>query len=989
MTISASFTVGGVSNPAAHTAAYSSTVSLALVSTTGAGTILWEVVACSKSGASLPSVTRAGTPNGATASFVLPSDPGDGLGRAYLVKCSVSDSRTTVVEYAVVGALNAAGLLPIVPGEENARDATHGWSQTVNQALASTATPVPTTLGTPVADIAALKAVGASDRVDNQSRAVGSPAQVWIYSSGTGAGFASDDLTVVRPTDVLLANNGRWYPASPSAVVPTIAALRLAVAGALSCIHVQSYSALGDGGGDVFDYDASDTTSVDNSGTVIVAGARRWKRRIAKGKYRKAHFGAKSDVVHLTSVSVGAGSTALTKSGGSAFTSADVGKVIVIHGGGVDHGGGAIDPHPTTIAAYVGANAVTLTAPVTTAVVARSANYGTDDTSAIQATLTAITTYLQGGNAHFDMMGTGGQSMITTTLSLGASPIGVTITSDKRSRDILNADLIWGGALHGRMLLVRAAHAGSIDGLGFNGNGLADYCVQFDHQLGDTVTEHWVLDKNFFTGARIASVLIGTRIADGVPPANAGDLQNIEIRNTYFLPSQVYGLAGPLACVLQRSPNAVGNVLICPQFVGNCDFYSPTYGLLVESGHMGVDHGCAVGINSYVFAASQDGTNIPGSFHVADVEVQSPYLCSMNTAGGAATEQRPCSMRDVYQGDIFGVGASHSAYVKSNGYGMMRFDNVHMDNHLFIDNATSLVSIEGLVFNSGKGIVGTGSGTEEGSYYTILTSKWKRRVGEILGNLTFDSASPWFIQQAKRTGTGANAGNAGEIIGQQGQDQTGGAANNNGGDITVYGGPAGTGGAGAAGTQGVVNIGGRVTNIGPAGDILAIAKATATYGAITAATALTTGLKIVASAGTQLIDLVTNTLYSSADTVHFRNTAQGADQLVVTTTGVTVCNVNAPNGTMQCEGATGVELKSNGTVRFKCDNTGIGFFNTAPVAQPTRVGLLTDATGGSGATTLVDVGAVPTQANINNNFASVLLKINALESVLHGNGLTT
>ncbi len=281
MTISAAFLVNGTGNPAAHVCSYSSTVTLSLLSTTGAGAILWEVVACSKSGASLPTPTRSGTPVGASAGFNLPGDPGDGLGRAYLVKCSVSDTRNTAVEYAVVGAVNAAGLLPIVPGEENARDATHGWSQTVNQALASTASPVPTSLGTPVASIAELKAIIAADRVDNQSRAVGTPAQVWIYSSGTGANFASDDLTVVKPTDVLLSSNGRWYPASPSAVVPTIAALRLAVSGAQSSIHVQAYSTKGDGGGGTFDFDTSDTTSADDGGVLIVAGVCRYRRRFS------------------------------------------------------------------------------------------------------------------------------------------------------------------------------------------------------------------------------------------------------------------------------------------------------------------------------------------------------------------------------------------------------------------------------------------------------------------------------------------------------------------------------------------------------------------------------------------------------------------------------------------------------------------------------------------------------------------------------------
>lgn len=329
MSISAAFTVNAASNPNTHIAAYSSTVSLALLSTTGAGTITWTIVACSKSGADLPTITRAGTPNGSTASFPLPSDPGDGLGRAYLVKCTVSDSRSTVVEYAVVGASNAAGLLPIVPGEENVRDATHGWSQTLNQALASTATPVTTTIGAPVASIAALKAIAGADRVDNQSRAVGSPAQIWIFSLGTGANFASDDLTVVRPNDILLANNGRWYPASPSAVVPTVAALRLAVAGTQSCIQVQSYSTKGDGGGGIFDYDASDTTSTDDGGHVIVAGSCRYLRRRPGDRFQATHYGVKADGRRKSDGKLTLGAATVTSATAN-FKASDIGKLCIL-----------------------------------------------------------------------------------------------------------------------------------------------------------------------------------------------------------------------------------------------------------------------------------------------------------------------------------------------------------------------------------------------------------------------------------------------------------------------------------------------------------------------------------------------------------------------------------------------------------------------------------------------------------------------------------
>lgn len=295
MTISAAFTVNGNPNPAGHTAAYASTVTLALTSVTGASSIVWEILASSKSDETLPVITRTGTPLGSSATFPLPADPSDGLGRAFLVKCTVSNTVDTEIEYGVVGAVNAAGLLPIVPGEENFRDATHGWSQVVNEALASTATPTPTTFGASVADLTALRAISSANRADNQSRAVGSPVSTWVFSSGSGAGFADDGKTIVRPDDVLLASNGRWYNAAGAPIVTTIDALRLAVSGKHDSVIVKSYSSAGDGGEGHFDYDSADTTSTDDGGIIIVAGTRRYKRRIGGHKIDVRWFGAKGN----------------------------------------------------------------------------------------------------------------------------------------------------------------------------------------------------------------------------------------------------------------------------------------------------------------------------------------------------------------------------------------------------------------------------------------------------------------------------------------------------------------------------------------------------------------------------------------------------------------------------------------------------------------------------------------------------------------------
>ena len=144
--ISATFTVNGNTNPAAHVVSYGSTVNLELLSYSGATSITWSVMSCSLAGQSLPATSVSGTPSGRFASFVMPSDPGGGLGLTFVVKCEVSSetkdssgAREKAVGYAVVGVPNSRGIVPIAPDEKNYRNATHGWSQEINVALNNTA----------------------------------------------------------------------------------------------------------------------------------------------------------------------------------------------------------------------------------------------------------------------------------------------------------------------------------------------------------------------------------------------------------------------------------------------------------------------------------------------------------------------------------------------------------------------------------------------------------------------------------------------------------------------------------------------------------------------------------------------------------------------------------------------------------------------------------------------------------------------------------
>jgi len=141
MTLSAAFTVEGDANPAPHHVAYGSTVNLAMTSPDGAVSIVWEIMACSDPDEPIPSIAQTG----ATTSFVFPADSGDTLGRTFLVRCTATNqirgadgAYQQAIEYAVIGAENSNGELPIVPGEKNYRHGTHGWAPEINRALNNT-----------------------------------------------------------------------------------------------------------------------------------------------------------------------------------------------------------------------------------------------------------------------------------------------------------------------------------------------------------------------------------------------------------------------------------------------------------------------------------------------------------------------------------------------------------------------------------------------------------------------------------------------------------------------------------------------------------------------------------------------------------------------------------------------------------------------------------------------------------------------------------
>jgi hypothetical protein len=148
--LSAEFSVDGSSAVQAHEVAYGATVDLALLSLTGVRSIQWSIGDPDSDGSSAgtshssmvaPTITPAGAPTGATASFTMVADPGDGEGRACVVKCKVTDSGgNTAVAYRVVGVPNTRGYVPFVVDEALHRNATHGWTEEINSLLAGIST---------------------------------------------------------------------------------------------------------------------------------------------------------------------------------------------------------------------------------------------------------------------------------------------------------------------------------------------------------------------------------------------------------------------------------------------------------------------------------------------------------------------------------------------------------------------------------------------------------------------------------------------------------------------------------------------------------------------------------------------------------------------------------------------------------------------------------------------------------------------------------
>lgn len=138
---SAAFTLNGAASPCT-TASAGGVVALALLSTSGVGTVEWTILGGSDSSKTKPTITAAGSPPGATAQFIMNSDVDGSIGLSWVVQCKINAgidaNGAPVPAYTatgIVGVLNPLGIIPFAAFESFERNAIVGIANDLNRAM--------------------------------------------------------------------------------------------------------------------------------------------------------------------------------------------------------------------------------------------------------------------------------------------------------------------------------------------------------------------------------------------------------------------------------------------------------------------------------------------------------------------------------------------------------------------------------------------------------------------------------------------------------------------------------------------------------------------------------------------------------------------------------------------------------------------------------------------------------------------------------------
>lgn len=312
--------------------------------------------------------------------------------------------------------------------------------------------------------------------------------------------------------------------------------------------------------------DASDARVTVAGGVARGLGAR------AADVFNVRDFGAKGDVVRLTTaITIAAGSTMLQASGAS-FNAGDIGKLVVVSGAGAAGG-----PLATLIASVMDGAHVALASPAATQVAGaqRCVCYGSDDAPAITSAVAAAA--IGGGRVAFPAGAYGVMSTIVLP-------------------EIGSVQFV--GCGHGDTELVALAALGSavvskgtmlhrdsqLADLRIDANALAAYALDLQ------CAEGYHIDRMALSNATVA----GLRIGDGVHAARGINVTNSRIEND----GSVFG----------------DPVLLPPQNVivnGIASFFS---GVVLANARLANLRDYGFGANIYVGMRARGHSDLPGNW---------------------------------------------------------------------------------------------------------------------------------------------------------------------------------------------------------------------------------------------------------------------------------------------------------------------------------------------------------------------------------------
>jgi hypothetical protein len=200
---------------------------------------------------------------------------------------SLKQQLASIAASSVSGRGNAAGGAPPPGGPQGVFDVSNDgvtWAPVV-RVRAGTGTAVTTVDGVATITAAALGATeyptqaafrAATPPADGTVFRIVSPPGEYRYSTSSGAGWADDGDTLLKPDSVILAANGRAFSTKASEHAATFAAARAmkGLLGRARHVHIESASVFGDGAGGVFDVkdNSGSAYASDDAGTQLLAG---------------------------------------------------------------------------------------------------------------------------------------------------------------------------------------------------------------------------------------------------------------------------------------------------------------------------------------------------------------------------------------------------------------------------------------------------------------------------------------------------------------------------------------------------------------------------------------------------------------------------------------------------------------------------------------------------------------------------------------------